>query len=100
MSLSKPCFGFSRDILAGLSHLHEVGIVHRDLKPHNVLISGGRLSQAKLSDMGISKELADGVTCLDTQSTGKSDWWSQTNWLFCEFFCFSCFFNTVSVFVL
>lgn len=62
---------FMRDILAGLSHLHEVGIVHRDLKPHNVLISGGRLSQAKLSDMGISKELADGVTCLDTQSTGS-----------------------------
>eukprot|EP00250_Pteridium_aquilinum_P003675 c13984_g1_i2 orf=223-2751(+) len=65
-----------RDILAGLSHLHDVGIVHRDLKPHNVLISSGRMSQAKLSDMGISKELADGLTSLDTQSTssGSSGW--------------------------
>lgn len=62
---------FLRDILAGLSHLHDVGIVHRDLKPHNVLISSGRMPQAKLSDMGISKQLADGVTSLDTQSTGS-----------------------------
>ncbi|KAI5067273.1 hypothetical protein GOP47_0017801 [Adiantum capillus-veneris] len=64
-----------RDILAGLAHLHSVGIVHRDLKPHNVLISQG-WSQAKLCDMGISKQLADGVTALDSYSTGpgSSGW--------------------------
>ncbi|MCO5574100.1 hypothetical protein L7F22_027877 [Adiantum nelumboides] len=59
-----------RDILAGIAHLHSVGIVHRDLKPHNVLISHG-WSQAKLCDMGISKQLADGVTAIDSYSTGS-----------------------------
>ncbi|MCO5547528.1 hypothetical protein L7F22_000978 [Adiantum nelumboides] len=60
----------NRDILAGIAHLHSVGIVHRDLKPHNVLISHG-WSQAKLCDMGISKQLADGVTAIDSYSTGS-----------------------------
>ena len=62
----------SRDVVEGLSHLHNVGIIHRDLKPHNVLISFARKPQAKLSDMGISKQLADGVTTLPCQSAGMS----------------------------
>jgi serine/threonine-protein kinase/endoribonuclease IRE1 len=63
---------YFRDIVEGLSHLHDVGIIHRDLKPHNVLISCGRKPQAKLSDMGISKQLDDGVTSLPCQSAGMA----------------------------
>lgn len=62
---------FMRDILAGLSHLHDLGIVHRDLKPHNVLISSGHTWRAKISDMGISKLLVDGASAVDTQGTGS-----------------------------
>nr|PNR36423.1 hypothetical protein PHYPA_022274 [Physcomitrium patens] len=58
-----------RDIVAGLAHLHAVGIVHRDLKPHNVLVSNGRILQAKLADMGLSKHLANDVSSY--QDTGK-----------------------------
>lgn len=73
---SSKLLQFMRDILAGLSHLHDLGIVHRDLKPRNVLISSGRISRAKLSDMGISKRLVGDASTLDTQTTGlgSSGW--------------------------
>ncbi|KAH7332396.1 hypothetical protein KP509_20G085200 [Ceratopteris richardii] len=72
---SRQLLQLMMDILAGLAHLHEMGIVHRDLKPHNVLVSNKQL-RAKLSDMGISKQLADGETILNSQSTGlgSSGW--------------------------
>lgn len=47
-----------------------MGIVHRDLKPHNVLVSNGRILQAKLADMGLSKHLANDVSSY--QDTGVS----------------------------
>lgn len=46
-------------VLAGLRELHDVHLVHRDLKPQNVLRVG---QQWKLSDFGISKNLARLVT--------------------------------------
>ncbi|CAH0371223.1 unnamed protein product, partial [Pelagomonas calceolata] len=46
----------SRDVAAGLAHLHAHGIVHRDLKPQNVLVAEHGL-RCKLADFGISKEL-------------------------------------------
>lgn len=67
---SQQLFQVMRDIVAGLAHLHAVGIVHRDLKPHNVLISSGRIMQAKIADMGLSKQLDDDAMSFDTQITG------------------------------
>ncbi|CAM6021866.1 unnamed protein product [Sphagnum balticum] len=59
-----------RDIASGLAHLHSLGIVHRDLKPQNVLVSNGRILQAKLADMGLSKHLANDASSF--QATGGS----------------------------
>lgn len=60
-----------RDVVSGLSHLHDLGIIHRDLKPQNILISAGNGLCAKLSDMGISKRLANDASSLGHHATGK-----------------------------
>lgn len=60
-----------RDMVSGLSHLHELGIIHRDLKPHNVLISNDRCPNAKISDMGISKRLLEDMSSLTQHATGS-----------------------------
>lgn len=61
---------FSRDVVHGLAHLHELGIIHRDLKPQNVLVIKERSLCGKLSDMGISKRLAGDMTSLTKHATG------------------------------
>ncbi|XP_047954674.1 serine/threonine-protein kinase/endoribonuclease IRE1a-like isoform X1 [Salvia hispanica] len=65
-----------RDMISGVSHLHELGIVHRDLKPQNVLILNERSLCAKLSDMGISKHLVGDLSTLSNHGTGcgSSGW--------------------------
>ncbi len=40
----------SRDILNGLSELHEIGIYHRDIKPENILFVG---NECKIGDLGL-----------------------------------------------
>ncbi|KAL5780888.1 hypothetical protein ACOSQ2_011625 [Xanthoceras sorbifolium] len=65
-----------RDMVSGVSHLHELGIIHRDLKPPNVLIITERSLCAKLSDMGISKRLLGDMSTLTQNATGygSSGW--------------------------
>ena len=50
-----------KQILAGVDYLHSQGIIHRDLKPQNILVlhHGGRYVP-KITDFGISKQLANG----------------------------------------
>ncbi|KAK3830960.1 MAG: kinase-like domain-containing protein [Linnemannia elongata] len=45
---------FSKQPVAGLSHIHEVGIRHCDLKPENVLVDKGM--QLKITDFGITED--------------------------------------------
>ncbi|OAQ25409.1 kinase-like protein, partial [Linnemannia elongata AG-77] len=45
---------FGRQLVAGLSHIHEAGIRHCDLKPENVLVDRGM--QLKITDLGLAEE--------------------------------------------
>ena len=49
----------TRDVLAGLSHIHKRGFLHLDLVPTNVLVSD--LDVAMLADFGQARESADGT---------------------------------------
>ena len=53
--------GFAAQILEALRYLHdEARVVHRDVKPSNVLVN--LAGDAKLSDFGVSGQLANSVT--------------------------------------
>lgn len=52
---------FSRQILTGLCHLHDLGIIHRDVKGANVLVDAKHLS-VKLCDYGAAGLLNSGHT--------------------------------------
>jgi mitogen-activated protein kinase kinase kinase len=60
---------FVRQILFGLSYLHERDIIHRDIKGANILVDnkGG----VKISDFGISKKVNDSKCILSLSSLGR-----------------------------
>lgn len=49
--------GLTRRLASGLQAAHELGAIHRDIAPDNVLLPEGRLSEAKIIDFGIAKDL-------------------------------------------
>ncbi|GLD94764.1 hypothetical protein PINS_up003388 [Pythium insidiosum] len=51
---------FTRQIVAGVAYLHEMGIIHRDIKGANVLVNEQGIS--KLADFGCSKQLQPIIT--------------------------------------
>lgn len=47
----------TRRLAEGLRVAHGLQKIHRDLSPDNILLPGGRLSEAKIIDFGIAKDL-------------------------------------------
>ncbi|POM77950.1 STE/STE11 protein Kinase [Phytophthora palmivora] len=56
---------YTRDVVQGVAHLHELGIAHRDLKCANLLLADDEQGGVKISDFGTAKrtvaEKLDGV---------------------------------------
>jgi calcium-dependent protein kinase len=46
-----------RDMLSGISHMHEVNLVHRDVKPDNFLLGGVDGETVKLADFGMTVKM-------------------------------------------
>eukprot|EP00826_Nyctotherus_ovalis_P029311 TRINITY_DN2312_c0_g4_i3.p1 TRINITY_DN2312_c0_g4~~TRINITY_DN2312_c0_g4_i3.p1 ORF type:complete len:678 (-),score=169.58 TRINITY_DN2312_c0_g4_i3:297-2330(-) len=61
-----------KESLEGLKFLHANRIVHRDLKPQNILIS--RRRRAKISDMGLCKQLTNIERSFETNAMGTWGW--------------------------
>ncbi|KZV94308.1 Pkinase-domain-containing protein [Exidia glandulosa HHB12029] len=64
---------FVRQVLQGLDYLHERGIIHRNIKGGNILVDnkGG----IKISDFGISKEVADDILKICNGPSLQSAFW-------------------------
>ncbi|KAL3080322.1 hypothetical protein niasHS_012427 [Heterodera schachtii] len=52
------CRAWMRQVIDGVSYLHEKGIVHRDLKPENILLF--KRDVLKIGDFGFAKQCAVG----------------------------------------
>lgn len=66
-----------RQIITGLSHLHNNKVVHRDLKPENILIQriNTDTMRVKITDFGISKILPEGRRDATREtSSGSQEW--------------------------
>ncbi|KAG0050255.1 Serine/threonine-protein kinase plk2 [Linnemannia elongata] len=61
---------FGRQLVAGLSHIHEAGIRHCDLKPENVLVDAGM--QLKITDLGLAEE----SSVLSKRRAGTRGYWA------------------------
>ncbi|KAL0225824.1 hypothetical protein P9112_013148 [Eukaryota sp. TZLM1-RC] len=48
---------YTRDLIAGLGHLHDIKIVHRDIKPSNCLLD--HKDRLRIADFGLSVDISD-----------------------------------------
>lgn len=53
-----------RRLASGLAAAHALGAIHRDISPDNVLLDDGKLTQAKIIDFGIAKDLDPGTATI------------------------------------
>jgi serine/threonine protein kinase len=59
-------------LASGLDAAHRAGVIHRDISPDNVILSGGKVTGAKIIDFGIARANNVGTgTLLGGQFAGK-----------------------------
>jgi len=62
--------GIIRQVLIGLSAIHQAGVIHRDIKPANILVTSRRPDFIKIMDFGIAKRVGDQLAQTNT-GTGR-----------------------------
>ncbi|WJX74639.1 non-specific serine/threonine protein kinase [Trifolium repens] len=62
-----------RDVVFGMTYLHEEGYLHRNLNPSSILITTGKRLRAKISDFSVSRKL-DGNMILYDNVTSNLGW--------------------------
>ncbi|RMD84756.1 MAG: serine/threonine protein kinase [Candidatus Dadabacteria bacterium] len=67
-----------KQILKGLSAIHEANIIHKDLKPSNILIEAG--GEAKIADFGIAETVIGDITD-PIELAGCADFIAPEVWL-------------------
>lgn len=51
------CIQIIREIISGLTYMHDRGILHRDIKPENILLIKNKNGfKTKICDLGFSRE--------------------------------------------
>ena len=63
-----------KQVVEGVSYLHENGVAHRDLKPENLLVGGENEEEIKISDFGLSKAFGAGAAARLETSCGTPDY--------------------------
>ncbi len=48
-----------QQVASGLAAAHAVKLIHRDIKPSNILLTGGVIEKAKISDFGLARAVDD-----------------------------------------
>ncbi|KAG0042350.1 hypothetical protein BGZ90_009424, partial [Linnemannia elongata] len=61
---------FGKQLVAGLSYIHEAGIRHCDLKPENLLVDTGM--QLKITDLGLAEE----SSVVSKRTAGTPGYWA------------------------
>ena len=60
----------AKEIINGLTFLHEHNIIHRDLKPSNILYSTDPTLHFKIADFGLAKNMSSSSTMTSTTGRG------------------------------
>jgi serine/threonine protein kinase len=58
-------FNCDRDVVFGMTYLHEEGYLHRNLNPSSILITMGKRLRAKISDFSVSRKLDGNMILYD-----------------------------------
>ena len=73
-----------REVTTGIDFLHSLGVVHCDIKPRNILLTP--TDQVKVSDMGLSKKLAEEESSFtfSTNAPSGDGGWTPAEVLLCQ----------------